>query len=33
MTPWLWLDPFGPLLKMGPILVVTFIALAILEDR
>ena len=33
MTPWLWLDPLGPFLKIAPILVLTFIALAILEDR
>jgi uncharacterized protein YbjT (DUF2867 family) len=32
-TPWLWLDPLGSFLKTGPIFVLTFIALAILEDR
>jgi uncharacterized protein YbjT (DUF2867 family) len=33
ITPWLWYDPLGPLVKIAPILVLTFIALAILEDR
>jgi hypothetical protein len=33
MTPWLWLDPLGPFAKIGPILALMFVALAILEDR
>ena len=33
MAPWLWLDPLGPFLKVGPIVVLTLVALAILEDR
>ena len=33
MTPWLWLDPLGPLVKIAPIVVLTLVALAILEDR
>jgi hypothetical protein len=33
ITPWLWLDPLGQLVKIAPILVVTLFALAILEDR
>lgn len=32
-TPWLWLDPLGPLVKIAPIVVLTLVALAILEDR
>jgi len=33
ITPWLWLDPLGPLVKAGPILALTLVALAVLEDR
>jgi uncharacterized protein YbjT (DUF2867 family) len=33
ITPWLWLDPLGPLVKIAPIVVLTVVALAILEDR
>jgi hypothetical protein len=29
----LWLDPLGPLVKMFPIIVLTAVALAILDDR
>jgi hypothetical protein len=29
----LWLDPLGPLVKMFPLLVLTIVALAILDDR
>jgi hypothetical protein len=33
LTPALWADPLGPLLKIGPILVLNLAALAILTDR
>lgn len=33
MTPWLWLDPLGALVKIAPILVLISIAVALLEDR
>jgi hypothetical protein len=33
LVPWMWLDPLGPMLKIGPILVFNLIALAILDDR
>jgi hypothetical protein len=33
ITPWLWLDPLGRLVKVAPIVVLTLVALAILEDR
>jgi uncharacterized protein YbjT (DUF2867 family) len=33
LVPRLWADPLGPLLKIWPIIVAHFIALAILEDR
>jgi uncharacterized protein YbjT (DUF2867 family) len=33
MVPWLWAEPLGPFLKIFPILVLNFVALAILEDR
>ncbi|HEY1431974.1 MAG TPA: DoxX-like family protein [Stellaceae bacterium] len=33
MTPRLWLDPLGPLVKIAPIVVLTLVALAVLEDR
>jgi hypothetical protein len=29
----LWLDPLGPLVKMFPIIVLTIVAVAILDDR
>ena len=31
--PTLWADPLGPMLKIGPIMVLQFVALAILEER
>jgi uncharacterized protein YbjT (DUF2867 family) len=33
LTPWLWNDPLGPLLKIGPIMALNLIALALLEER
>lgn len=33
LVPWMWLDPLGPMLKIGPIMVLNLVALAILEDR
>jgi uncharacterized protein YbjT (DUF2867 family) len=33
LVPWMWLDPLGPMLKIGPIMVFNLVALAILEDR
>ncbi|MCC6889915.1 MAG: SDR family oxidoreductase [Hyphomicrobiales bacterium] len=33
LLPELWLDPLGPMLKIGPIMVFNLVALAILEDR
>lgn len=33
LVPRLWADPLGPMLKIWPILVLNFIALAILDDR
>jgi hypothetical protein len=33
LVPWMWLDPLGPMLKIGPIIVLNLVALAILEDR
>lgn len=33
LTPALWADPLGPLLKVAPILVLNLVALAILDDR
>ena len=33
MVPRLWAEPLGPFLKIFPILVLNFVALAILEDR
>jgi len=33
VLPRLWFDPLAPLLKIGPILVLSLLALAILEDR
>ena len=33
VTPALWADPLGPLLKIAPILVLNLVALAILSER
>jgi hypothetical protein len=33
LVPQLWSDPMGPLLKIGPILILHLVAIAILEDR
>ncbi|MFL5259921.1 MAG: SDR family oxidoreductase [Hyphomicrobiales bacterium] len=33
LVPRLWVDPLGPMLKIWPILVLNFVALAILDDR
>jgi len=33
LVPRLWADPLGPMLKIWPIIVLHFMALAILEDR
>jgi hypothetical protein len=33
LAPWMWLDPLGPMLKIGPIMVFNLVALAILDDR
>jgi hypothetical protein len=33
LVPRLWADPLGPMLKIWPIIVMHFVALAILEDR
>ena len=33
LLPRLWLDPLGPMLKVLPVLALTFVALAILDDR
>jgi uncharacterized protein YbjT (DUF2867 family) len=33
LVPWMWIDPLGPMLKIGPIMVFNLVALAILEDR
>ncbi len=33
LTPHLWLDPLGPLLKIVPILIATLFTLAIVDDR
>jgi uncharacterized protein YbjT (DUF2867 family) len=33
LVPRLWADPLGPMLKIWPIIVLHFVALAILEDR
>lgn len=33
LTPWLWLDPLAPLLKIAPIVALLLVALATLEDR
>ena len=33
MTPHLWIDPLGPLVKVGPAILLMLVALAILEGR
>jgi uncharacterized protein YbjT (DUF2867 family) len=33
IRPDLWIEPLGPMLKIGPIIVLNLVALAILEDR
>ena len=33
LVPRLWIHPLGPLLKVGPIMVLNLVALAILDDR
>jgi hypothetical protein len=33
LTPWLWLDPLAPLLKIAPVIALLLVALATLEDR
>ena len=33
LVPWMWFDPLGPMLKIGPIMVFNLVALAILDDR
>jgi hypothetical protein len=33
LVPRLWADPLGPMLKIWPIIVAHFVALAILDDR
>jgi hypothetical protein len=33
LVPRLWADPLGPMLKIWPIIMVHFVALAILDDR
>jgi uncharacterized protein YbjT (DUF2867 family) len=33
LVPWLWIDPLGPMLKIGPVMVFNLVALAILDDR
>jgi uncharacterized protein YbjT (DUF2867 family) len=33
LVPWLWLDPLGPMLKIGPVMVFNLVAIAILDDR
>jgi uncharacterized protein YbjT (DUF2867 family) len=33
VTPWLWLDPLAPLLKIAPVIALHLAALALLEDR
>jgi uncharacterized protein YbjT (DUF2867 family) len=33
LTPWLWHDPLGPLLKIWPVMALNLVALAILEER
>ncbi len=33
LLPGLWRDPLGPMMKIGPILVLNFVCLAVLEER
>ena len=33
LVPRLWSDPLGPMLKIWPVMVLNFVALAIREDR
>ena len=33
LTPTLWLDPLGPLVKVVPSIVLALVALAILDER
>jgi hypothetical protein len=33
LVPWMWFDPLGPMLKIGPIMVFNLVALAVLDDR
>ncbi|CAA0096709.1 Uncharacterised protein [Starkeya nomas] len=33
LTPWLWLDPLAPLLKIAPVIALHLVALATLQDR
>src|SRR5205085_10819513 len=33
LVPRLWIDPLGPMLKIGPVMVFNLVALAILDDR
>jgi MFS superfamily sulfate permease-like transporter len=33
LVPRLWADPLGPMLKIWPVMVAHFAALAVLEDR
>ncbi|AZO82045.1 MULTISPECIES: SDR family oxidoreductase [unclassified Bosea (in: a-proteobacteria)] len=33
VTPWLWLDPLAPLLKIGPVIALLLVGLATLKDR
>jgi hypothetical protein len=33
LVPWMWLDPLRPMLKIGPIMVINPVALAIPPDR
>ena len=33
LAPELWVDPLGPLTKIGPLLVATLFTLAILDER
>jgi uncharacterized protein YbjT (DUF2867 family) len=33
LVPWLWFDPLGPMLKIGPVMVFNLVALAMVDDR
>ena len=33
LLPQLWVDPLGPFLKIGPIVMLSLVALAILDER